>query len=178
MNTNNKTNITSDDFTRKNRHKASELLFVAFLAITAIAALIAMLSYSFIAARPPLVITIPLLILILVHGFKLYLKPPSIAFFKELEILFLGGERGSYQVIAIFAWMVVFLLFVVIFGHYPGMFVFIFVLMKFISGEATKLSLSVSLGATGFIYLIFTFVLGIGLYDGVIYMFYQGYQIF
>lgn len=178
MNIENNTNPASGDLEDKNRHKASELLFVAFLAITVISAMIAMLDYSFLAARPPLVTAIPLAILILIHGLNLYLKPPSISVLREIKNLFLGASKNSYRVIAIFAWMILFLMFVIIFGHYPGMWVFIFILMKFVSAETTKLALGVSIGTTGFIYLIFTFVLGIELYDGVVSMLYQGYQIF
>ena len=172
------TNPVSSDLEHKNRHKASELLFVALMAIMVIASLIAMSGYSFVAARPPLVIAIPLLILILIHGLKLYLRPPSIAILRELELLFLGGNNDTYRVIAIFAWMILFLMFVIIFGHYPGMCVFIFMLMKFVSTETTKLAVSVSLGTTGFIYLLFTFILEINLYSGLVYRFYKGYQIF
>jgi len=178
MNIDNDTIIPASDFDQRNRHKAAELLFVLLIALGVIASLIAMLNYSFVAARPPLVIAVPLLVMILLHGLVLYLKPPAINFFKELEILFLEGNEGTYRVIAIFALMIVFLVFLILFGQYPGMCAFIFILMRFVSQEATKLALLVSLGTTGFIYLIFTFVLGIDLYKGMIYMFYQGYQIF
>ena len=178
MNMENSSNIESGDLEDKYLHKASELLLVAFLAIGVIAALIAMLKYSFVAARPPLVIAIPLLILILIHGLNLYLKPPPIAFSKELKNLDWGGKKNSYRLIAIFAWMIFFLILVITCGHYPGMAVFIFILMKFVSAEPTRLAVLVSLGTTGFIYLIFTFVLGIQLYDGIFTMLYQGYQIF
>lgn len=154
-----------------------ELFFISLTGIFVLGGLIAALGYDLVSARTPLCIMVPLLILIGIQ-FNRTRKTVHTETVKSDLSQIAKGQNASFNSVAAFiGWMVLLLLLILVAGHYAGIAAFMFVLLRLISKESTKLSLLISIGVTVIIYLLFEHGFNIELYRGLIYKLWSGYGI-
>jgi hypothetical protein len=145
-----------------------ELVFITFIGLVVTGALVAALNYDFISARAPLVIMVPLLILIAMQFNKTRKRAEHRLVFTQLSQSFKGRNSEFNSVFLFVAYMTFLLLLIYVAGHYVGISVFMFVLMRWISGERPVFALLVSIGVTVLIYFLFEHGFNIELYRGYI----------
>jgi MFS family permease len=151
------------------RKSVLELVFISVLGIAVLGAFIAALTYDFVSARAPLFIMVPLLLLIgmqINRSRKEAHLPDVIA---ELSVAFRGKNSDFNSVAGFIGLMVLLLLLIYVAGHYVGISVFMFVLLRWISKEHPVLSLLIAVGVTVLIYFLFEHGFNIELYRGYIF---------
>ena len=147
---------------------ALELVFISFIGLAVIGAFIAALNYDFVSARAPLVIMAPLLILIGMQFNKIRRQVRYDVLLNQLGHAFKGRNSKFNSVLRFIAYMTLLLLLIYVGGHFVGISVFMFVLMKWVSKERPMLALLVSVGVTVLIYFLFEHGFNIELYRGYI----------
>lgn len=150
------------------RRAVLELVFIAAVGIVVLAALISSLQYDMISARAPLCILAPLLLL---TGFHLNRARKAVRaedVRREFLSLVQGGSREFNSSVVLMGWMSFLLAAIYAVGHYFGMVVFMFLLLRFAAREPAGLSLGVSAGVTLITYLLFEHVFNIELYRGLL----------
>lgn len=146
-----------------------ELCFISLLGIVVLGAFVAALSYDFISARAPLFIMLPLLLLIGVQFNRARKQVPARELIDELSLA-IRRQNGDFNRVAGFiALMLLLLLLIYVAGHYIGISVFMFVLLKRFAKESWLLSALVSVGVTVLIYVLFEHGFSIELYRGALY---------
>ncbi len=155
-----------------------ELVFITFIGLVVIGALVAALNYDFISARAPLVIMVPLLILIATQFNKTRRRAGHDVLRNQLSYAFKGRNSKFNSVLRFIAYMTLLLLLIYVAGHYVGISVFMFVLMYWISRERPILALLVSVGVTVLIYFLFEHGFNIELYRGYIFKLLGRYGLF
>ncbi len=147
---------------------ALELVFISFVGLVVVGALIAALNYDFVSARAPLIIIVPLLMLIGVQFNKTRRQAEHHVVLKQLSHALTGRNSKFNTVLRFVAFMTFLLLLIYVAGHYVGISVFMFVMMYWISRERQILALLVSVGVTVLIYFLFEHGFNIELYRGYI----------
>lgn len=151
------------------RKQRLELLFISFVGIVILGAFITSLTYDLVSARTPLCIMVPLLILVGLQFNRSRKSATRTGFKADLQPVLKGKDLNFNAVMALIGWMALFLVLIYAGGHYAGMVVFVFVLLRFVSKESLRLSLSVTAVLTLSIYLLFEHLFRIELYRGLIY---------
>lgn len=151
------------------RDKATlELVFISITGVLVLCAFGAALTYDTVSAIGPFCIMIPLLILIAVQFRRTLRASRADKVRADLAQVVTGGNR-VFNAAAIFVgWMAVLVGLIFVAGHYVGIALFMFVLLRWISGERALLSAAISAGATLLIYLLFEFGFKIEMYRGII----------
>jgi hypothetical protein len=162
----------------KGKHKILEICFIAIVGIVMTTAFLQALTYDFIAARAPIVILVPLLILAGFHARQSYIAARDMNISAALMQIASGHNKTFNSVAKFCGWMIFLLILILVTGHYAGICVFMFILLNFTANERTSLSLSVAGGVTLFIYILFEQVLEMELYRGLIYRIWAGYSVF
>lgn len=152
--------------TSKNRKAVLELFFIALLGLAVAGAFIAALSYDFISARAPLFVMVPLLLLIGVQFNRTRKKAHARDAASELLHAISGENRNFNGVAGFIGLMALLLLLIYVGGHYVGISVFMFVMLRWISREGMLLALTISLGVTALIFVLFEYGFNIELYRG------------
>lgn len=158
----------SDDRKDSGKNVALELTFISFIGLVVIGAFVAALNYDFISARAPLIIMTPLLILIAVQINSTRRQAQPGVLHKQFGDAFKGRNSTFNSVLRFVAYMTFLLLLIYVGGHYVGISVFMFVLMRWVSNERAILALLVSIGVTVLIYFLFEHGFNIELYQGYI----------
>ena len=151
------------------RKQSFELLFISFIGIVVLGAFVSSLNYDFVSARTPLCIMVPLIVLIGVQFNRARKAARDSTLRAELSPVMRGHVPEFNTVLALIGWMALFLVLIYGAGHYAGMVVFLFVLMRTVGNESLRLSTGVTVGVTAMIYLLFEYVFRIELYRGLIY---------
>jgi putative tricarboxylic transport membrane protein len=152
-----------------------QLFFVSMLGLVIVSALIEAWGYSTSSALAPLIILVPLLVLV---GFQLM---HYVSAARGLNIIgtvaqVAGGHNITFNKIVVFCiWIVFLLMLIFVAGHYAGIAAFMYILLKYIAKEKTLLAVTIAVGVTLFIYILFEQVLGMELYRGMIYRISAGY---
>lgn len=155
-----------------------ELVFISFVGVVVVGALIAALNYDFVSARAPLVIMVPLLILIAMQFNKIRRQAGHDVLRNQFNHAFKGRNSKFNSVLQFIAYMTLLLLLIYVAGHYVAISVFMFVLMYWISRERPILALLVSVGVTVLIYILFEHGFNIELYRGYIFKLLGRYGLF
>lgn len=155
-----------------------ELCFMSIVGAILMAAFIRSLSYDIVSARAPIVILVPLLILVGVRIHHLWKTSQAGGIKRALSRLASGRNEQYAKAAEFFGWTVLLLAFIYIGGHYAGIAVFMFILMKEVSEEKVVLSVSVTAGVTLALFLLFELGFEIELYRGLIYRIWAGYEVF
>ncbi len=145
-----------------------ELVFITFIGLVVVGALVAALNYDFISARAPLVIMVPLLILIATQINKTRKRAEHHLVLTQLSQSLKGRNSEFNSVFQFVAYMTFLLLLIYVAGHYVGISVFMFVLMHWVSRERPVFAILVSIGVTVLIYFLFEHGFNIELYRGYI----------
>lgn len=154
-----------------------ELCFLAVVGAILTAAFLRALTYDIVSARPPLVILTPLLVLVGVRLRRLWLASHTSGIKSALRRLVAGENRQYAKAGELFAWIFLLLAFIYLGGHYLGIAVFMFLLMRGVAGEPVVLSAWVAVVVTLGLYLLFELGFEIELYRGLIYRIWAGYDV-
>jgi len=160
------------------RKAVLELCFISLLAITVAGAFIAALTYDFVSARAPIFIMVPLLLLIGAQLNRTRRQAHVHDLLEEASLALRGKNNGFNSVASFVGLMVLLLLLIYVAGHYVGISVFMFVLLRWISKEHPILSLLISVGVTVLIYVLFEHGFHIELYRGYIFRLLSRYELF
>jgi hypothetical protein len=154
-----------------------ELCFISFVLVVVLSAfLIAAFSYDFVAARAPLCVMVPLLVLIGVQMKRTAGAVHTGSLRVELLEAFHRKNKEFNAVAAFIGCMMGLLALILIVGHYVGVAVFMYFLLRVIAKESLRLSAWVTTGVTATIYFLFEHGFNIELYRGLIVRLLSGYS--
>ncbi len=162
------------------RHKkvALEYVFISIIGLFVIGGFLSALTYDFVSARAPIVIMVPLLILIGFQFQKTRKQAEHHLVIHELAHALRGDNPEFNSVARFIGFMALLLLLIYFVGHYVGIWLFMFVLLYWISREHPILSLIVAFGVTVLIYFLFEEGFNIQLYRGYLPRLLMRYGIF
>jgi len=161
-----------------NQTKILEVIFVALLILVLVAAIFEAWTYSFVAARPPLIILGVALLLVIIQARRLRKGIVGVLIGEELKKSLQKKDSVVRKVAAITGCMLALVAAMVVAGQHIAVGLFIFILMYYVSKESFKLSFNVALGTIAVIFLLFEWVLDIELYRGIVYLLLNGYKVF
>lgn len=149
--------------------RATEFIFIAALAILVMGAFVSALSYHPISARAPLWIMVPLIVLIGVqfNRIRKTVRPTEVG--TEIQKVVAGQQQRFIKVMALIGWMLFLLLLIYFAGHYAGLILFLFVMLRRVGGESVGLSVLLTVAVTAAIFGLFEYVFNIELYRGLVY---------
>jgi hypothetical protein len=145
------------------------LCFITLLGLIVIGAFIAALTYDYISARAPLFVMVPLIILIGVQFNHARKQAPVRDLLAEASRAFKGNNYNFNRVTIFIGLMALLLLLIDLAGHYIGISVFMFVLMRWLAKERLWLSIAIALGVTLLIFVLFEYGFNIELYRGYLF---------
>ncbi len=157
---------------------ALEVVFLAVVAAVVVAAFIEATGYALVSSRTPFVIMVPLFGLIVLQAVRLVRSEHRGHVVARLSRVWSGQNFYFNKVLGIVILCAVLLVTILLFGHFPAIALFIFVLTRVLARENLKLSLIVAAVCTGLIYLLFEIGFDIELYRGMIVRYFQGYRVF
>ena len=167
---------TPEQHEQAQKKVALELIFISFIGLVVIGGFVAALGYDFVSARAPLVIMVPLLILIAYQFNKTRRQAENHVIVRHVSLALKGQNPDFNSVARFIGFMSLLLLLIWLAGHYVGIFVFMFVLLYWISREHPVLALLVSVGVTVLIYFLFEHGFNIELYRGYIFRLLSRYE--
>ena len=151
-----------------------ELYFIVVVGLIVAAAFISALGYEFVSARTPIVIMVPLIILIGVQFVRAKKASRSADVRSALSTVAKGDNKTFNRAAGFIGWMVLLLALIVVGGHYAGIAILMFVLLRLISKEEILFSLALSAGVTVVIFLLFELGFDIELHRGAIFRIWAG----
>ncbi len=157
---------------------ALEICFLGLVAVIVVFAFVEALSYKLVSSRTPFVIMAPLIVLILIHGLRIWRVRADFRPGARLREALSGKVANLNKVLGISGWMIAMVAMILILGHYAGIFLFCVILMRFLAGEKWWLTLVLAGGTTFFIFGVFEYVFNVDLYRGLIVRYYLGFRDF
>lgn len=160
--------------------RVAEVVFILFLLGVTVAAILESFTYSMTAARTPLVILIPLLLLIIgITVREIRVMRRDSASLVDTVKTALRGKYPKFQKFLAFAlWLILLMIMVAILGHYVAVALFTWILMRPVGKETNALAIKVALGVPLAIFGLFDLVLGLEMFPGLIYQVWAGYDVF
>jgi hypothetical protein len=142
-----------------------------------LAALIAAIGYDFSSSRPLFVILVPLIFLVLVQIYRT-MKQGDIETSLNVIKAALGGQIVDFAVsVKFFMLLLALLVCIYILGHYAGLILAMFYLIRVHGGESMKISLIVPIITAVALFALFDLVFSIELFQGQLYRYFAGYRI-
>ena len=142
-----------------------------------LAALIAAIGYDFSSSRPLFVILVPLIFLVLVQIYRT-MKQGDIETSLNVIKAALGGQIVDFAVsVKFFMLLLALLVCIYILGHYAGLILAMFYLIRVHGGESMKISLIVPIVTAVALFALFELVFSIELFQGQLYRYFAGYRI-
>jgi hypothetical protein len=157
---------------------ALEIVFLGFIGVVVVIAFLEALTYSFVSARAPFVIMVPLLLLIAIHALRLWSARTEFSPGARIAEALSGATPGFNKALGFSGWMVVLVVLIAVLGHVAATFVFCVIVMRFLGSETWALTLSVSAGTTLFLFGIFEYAFDIDLYQGLVVRYFLGFRDF
>lgn len=160
--------------------RVAEVVFVLFLLGLTVAAILESLTYSITAARTPLVILTPLLLLVIgitVREIRA-MRTDRARLTQTVKAAFRGQYPKFNKFLMFSLWLVFLILLVAVVGHYVAVALFIWLLMRPVGKESNSLSIKVALGTPLAIYGLFDLVLNLEMFPGILYQIWAGYDVF
>lgn len=145
-----------------------ELIFITITGILVVCAFITALTYEGSSGIAPLCIMVPLLLLIGWHFRRTLQASRADRVLSEIMSAVRGKNRIVNGAAVFIAWMVALVGLIFVAGHYVGIAVFMFVLLRMVSRESMVMSVGVSVGVTLVIFLLFEYAFRIQMYRGVL----------
>ncbi len=146
-----------------------ELCFIAIVSLIVVAAFISALGYEFVSARTPIVIMVPLIILIGAQFVRVIRAAGTVDVSSVLLAVVNGSNKTFNRAAGFIGWMALLLTLIVVAGHYAGIAIVMFVLLRLIAKEEMLFSLVLTVGVTVVIFLLFELGFDIELHRGVIF---------
>ena len=142
-----------------------------------LAALIAAIGYDFSSSRPLFVILVPLIFLVLVQIYRT-MKQGDIETSLNVIKAALGGQIVDFAVsVKFFILLLALLVCIYVLGHYAGLMLAMFYLIRVHGGESMKISLIVPIITAVALFALFELVFSIELFQGQLYRYFAGYRI-
>ncbi len=142
-----------------------------------LAALIAAIGYDFSSSRPLFVILVPLIFLVLVQIYRT-MKQGDIETSLNVIKAALGGQIVDFAVsMKFFMLLMALLICIYVLGHYAGLMLAMFYLIRVHGGESMKISLIVPIITAVALFALFELVFSIELFQGQLYRYFAGYRI-
>ena len=142
-----------------------------------LAALIAAIGYDFSSSRPLFVILVPLIFLVLVQIYRT-MKQGDIETSLNVIKAALGGQIVDFAVsVKFFMLLMALLICIYVLGHYAGLMLAMFYLIRVHGGESMKISLIVPIITAVALFALFDLVFSIELFQGQLYRYFAGYRI-
>jgi len=142
-----------------------------------LAALIAAIGYDFSSSRPLFVILVPLMFLVLVQIYRT-MKQGDIETSLNVIKAALGGQIVDFAVsVKFFMLLMALLICIYVLGHYAGLMLAMFYLIRVHGGESMKMSLIVPIITALALFALFELVFSIELFQGQLYRYFAGYRI-
>jgi len=142
-----------------------------------LAALIAAIGYDFSSSRPLFVILVPLIFLVLVQIYRT-MKQGDIETSLNVIKAALGGQIVDFAVsVKFFMLLMALLICIYVLGHYAGLMLAMFYLIRVHGGESMKISLIVPIITAVALFALFELVFSIELFQGQLYRYVAGYRI-
>jgi len=145
-----------------------ELCFIAVVSLIIVAAFISALGYEFVSARTPLVIMVPLIILTGMQFVRVIKASRGVDVASDLSIVAKGNSKAFNRAAGFVGLMALLLALIVVAGHYAGIAIVMFVLLRLVSKEEMLFSLALTAGVTVVIFLLFELGFDIELHRGAI----------
>jgi len=160
--------------------RVAEVVFILFLLVVTMAAILESLTYSLTAARTPLVILTPLLLLILgISVREIRAMKRESASVTETVKRALAGQYPTLNKFFVFSlWLIFLISMVIVLGQYVAIALFTWLLMRPVGKESNSLSIKVALGLPLAIYGLFDLVLNLEMFPGILYQLWAGYDVF
>ena len=142
-----------------------------------LAALIAAIGYDFSSSRPLFVILVPLIFLVLVQIYRTMKQGDIETSLNVIKAAF-GGQIIDFAVsVKFFMLLLALLVCIYILGHYAGLILAMFYLIRVHGGESMKISLIVPIITAVALFALFDLVFSIELFQGQLYRYFAGYRI-
>lgn len=142
-----------------------------------LAALITAIGYDFSSSRPLFVILVPLIFLVLVQIYRT-MKQGDIETSLNVIKAALGGQIVDFAVsVKFFMLLMALLVCIYVLGHYAGLMLAMFYLIRVHGGESMKMSLIVPIITALALFALFDLVFSIELFQGQLYRYFAGYRI-
>lgn len=151
-----------------NGKAVAEFIFIVAVGLLTVAALFAALGYDFVSARTPLTILAPMLIVIGIQFNRVRKKVRAADLHGEVGRVVSGRRARLHSAFALMFWMFFLLAVIWLVGHYAGMAIFMFVMLRMVAKESLVMSVGVTAGVTAAIYILFAYVFTIELYRGLL----------
>jgi len=147
-----------------------DLFFCLLLIVLLAVFFVASLGYKPVTRRAPLVVMIPLAMM-LVGQLVILVRKLKRTRAKTVENSLLPkiDTRKLWKAAQLLLWMVLLILMIYFGGHAGGILLFLILFLRFASHERWFLSVSLGLGVTAALYVLFEMILRIVLYPGAIY---------
>ncbi len=145
-----------------------ELVFITITGILVLGAFITALTYEGSSGIAPLCIMTPMLLLIGWHFRRTLQASRADRVLSEIMSAVRGSNKIVNGALVFIAWMVALVGLIFVAGHYVGIAVFMFVLLRIVSKESMVMSIGVSAGVTLVIFLLFEYAFRIQMYRGVL----------
>ncbi|MCG6901251.1 MAG: hypothetical protein LJE68_01085 [Rhodobacter sp.] len=155
-----------------------EICFLAVVALVVVAAFFEALTYQLVSSRTPFVIMVPLFVLIVIQARRLFRVRGKADFGGRVRLALAGKVPDLNKVLVMSGWMVVLLTLIVVLGHYAGILIFAFVLMRVLAKERLVLAVTVAVVTTAIIFCIFEIGFNVELYRGLVWRYFAGYRDF
>ena len=167
--------VNADDkaVNRSALEQAALLLTAGFT----LAALIAAIGYDFSSSRPLFVILVPLIFLVLVQIYRTMKQGDIETSLNVIKAAF-GGQIIDFAVsVKFFMLLMALLICIYVLGHYAGLMLAMFYLIRVHGGESMKMSLIVPIITALALFALFELVFSIELFQGQLYRYFAGYRI-
>ena len=167
--------VNADDkaVNRSALEQAALLLTAGFT----LAALIAAIGYDFSSSRPLFVILVPLIFLVLVQIYRTMKQGDIETSLNVIKAAF-GGQIIDFAVsVKFFILLLALLVCIYVLGHYAGLMLAMFYLIRVHGGESMKISLIVPIITAVALFALFELVFSIELFQGQLYRYFAGYRI-
>ena len=151
-----------------------ELCFVVVISLIVVAAFISALGYEFVSARTPIVIMVPLIIFIGVQFIRVVKASRIVDVSSVLSTVAKGNSKTFNRAAGFIGWMALLLALIIVAGHYVGIAIVMFILLRLISKEEMLFSLALTAGVTIVIFVLFELGFDIELHRGAIFRIWAG----
>ncbi len=146
-----------------------DLLFCLLLMVMLGVFFVAILGYKPVSRRAPLIVMIPLAVMLggQLTALVKRLKQSRAKIIESSFLLIIKGEKIKKGVLLLL-WMIILMFLMYFAGHVGGIALFLILFLRLASNERWLLSISLSLGVTVSLYVLFELLLGIPFNPGVI----------
>ena len=160
-----------------NRLVALELTSLVLVGLLTVGALVTAIGYDLSSSRPLFVILVPLVLLIAVQIYRTMRVAGHGQVFPVINAAFSGRIRDFAVASRFLVMLLALLLCIYILGHYAGLLLAMFYLIRIHGGESLKMALAVPVITAIALFGLFDLVFSIELFQGQLYRYFAGYRI-